>query len=49
MEFTTHNFVGEARGTVVFVTWDVSVVVGKAMVRWDLTCGLSYETKEGSW
>jgi len=47
VEFGNYNFVGETRGAITFVIWDVCVVVGKVKVRWDITCGLSSETEGG--
>ena len=47
VDFGTCNFVGEARGAVAFVKWDVCVVIGRASLEWDVTCGLGSETEEG--
>ena len=54
-ELDTHHFVGETSGAIALViwhVWHVSVVIGKVPelrcnVRWDVTCGLGSETKEG--
>jgi len=45
----SYDFVGEAREAVTLVIWDVFVVVGKAKVGCDVTCGLglNMETREG--
>jgi len=45
--FHFHDIVGEARGAIEFVMWNICVFFGKVRVRWDVTCGLSSETKEG--
>ena len=46
MEFVTHDFVGETRGTIAFVMRDVCMVIGKVKVRWDVTCGLVSKVEE---
>jgi len=37
----------ETRGAIAFVIRGVRGIIGKAMVRWDVTCGLGSKAEEG--
>ena len=45
MGFITHDLNGKARGAIALVIWDVSVVIGKVEVRWDVGGGLGSKTE----
>jgi len=47
VEFINNDFVVETRGAVAFVIRGVRGVIGKVMVRWDVTCGLGSKAEEG--